>query len=79
MINMKPVIHIFVPFSSQFQFECLFSSPHRCPLNGWLWNASTTGSSPIRVTCGVTVGDNGGKVISPKMWKSVRIFAVCVF
>lgn len=28
----------------------------RCPLNGWLWNASTTGSSPIRVTCGVTVG-----------------------
>lgn len=27
----------------------------RCPLNGWLLNASTTGSSPIRVTYGVTV------------------------
>lgn len=27
----------------------------RCPLSGWLWSASTTGSSPIRVTCGATV------------------------
>lgn len=34
----------------------VFISLCRCPLNGWLWNASTTGSSPIRVTCGVTVG-----------------------
>lgn len=35
----------------------IYPSLPRCPLNGWPWNASTTGSSPIRVTCGVTVGD----------------------
>lgn len=34
----------------------VFISLCRCPLSGWLWNASTTGSSPIRATCGVTVG-----------------------
>lgn len=34
----------------------VFISLCRCQLNGWLWNASTIGSSPIRVTCGVTVG-----------------------
>lgn len=37
---------------SFFCFCCLL----RCPLNGWLWNASTTGSSLIRVTYGAMVG-----------------------
>lgn len=53
-MNEKLIVIGLLSFSFFFSLFHLFLL--RCPLNGWLWSASTTGSSPIRVTCGVTVG-----------------------
>lgn len=59
-IHVKLIMHIFLSLFASFILKSLSlfmcPSPLRCLLNGWLWNASITGSSPIRVMCGVTVG-----------------------
>lgn len=57
------LINVSVLLVSSYSPSLCVSLHLRCPLSGWLWSASTTGSSLIRVTCGVTVG--GGQ---PMTW-----------